>query len=89
MKQLMRVAAVVMGVVLLVATGESAGVFDKAEYAARRARLMEKIGDGAAVFLGAPTPASDRRGDRGADDEGRGSATPQEKRSVSVNRPGA
>jgi len=34
-------------------------LFDKAEYAARRARLMEKIPDGAAIFLGAPTPASD------------------------------
>ncbi len=32
-------------------------VFDKAEYAARRARLMEKIPDGAAVILGAqPLP---------------------------------
>ncbi len=32
-------------------------LFDKAEYAARRARLMEKIPDGAAVLLGA-TPAT-------------------------------
>jgi Xaa-Pro aminopeptidase len=44
---------------LLATTTFSAGAFDKAEYAARRGRLMEKIGDGAAVFLGAPTPASD------------------------------
>ncbi len=44
---------------LLATTTFSAGGFDKAEYAARRGRLMEKIGDGAAVFLGAPTPASD------------------------------
>jgi Xaa-Pro aminopeptidase len=36
-----------------------AGPFDKAEYAARRGRLMEKIPDGAAVFLGATTPADD------------------------------
>ncbi len=35
------------------AAAEGALVFDKAEYAARRARLMEKIGDGTAVFLGA------------------------------------
>jgi Xaa-Pro aminopeptidase len=36
-----------------------AGPFDKAEYAARRSGLMEKIPDGAAVFLGAATPAGD------------------------------
>jgi Xaa-Pro aminopeptidase len=36
-----------------------AGPFDKTEYAARRSRLMEKIPDGAAVFLGATTPADD------------------------------
>ena len=35
------------------AAAEGALVFDKAEYAARRAKLMEKIGDGTAVFLGA------------------------------------
>ncbi len=44
---------------LVATTTFSAGAFDKAEYAARRGRLMEKIGDGAAVFLGAPAPASD------------------------------
>jgi len=33
--------------------------FDKSEYAARRAKLMEKIPDGVAVILGATTPASD------------------------------
>ncbi len=37
----------------------AAGPFDKAEYAGRRARLMDTIGDGAAVFLGATTPAGD------------------------------
>ncbi len=42
---------------LLRATGGL--TFDKAEYAARRARLMEKIPDGAAVFLGAAPPAGD------------------------------
>ncbi len=36
-----------------------AGPFDKSEYAARRGRLMEKIPEGAAVFLGATTPAND------------------------------
>ena len=50
---------VVAGIALLVTTTFSAGAFDKPEYAARRSRLMETIGDGAAVFLGAPTPASD------------------------------
>ena len=33
--------------------------FEPGEYAARRARFMEKIPDGAAVFLGASAPASD------------------------------
>ena len=33
----------------------------RSEYAARRARLMEKIPDGAAVFLGASAPAVGRR----------------------------
>jgi len=37
----------------------AAGPFNKKEYATRRNRLMEKIPDGAAIFLGAPTPASD------------------------------
>src|SRR5690606_913528 len=32
---------------------------DRAEPAARRAKVMAQIGDGAAVFLGATTPASD------------------------------
>jgi len=67
MTQLMKAAAVVIGVAVLVTTGLSAGVFDKAEYAARRGRLMEKIGDGAAVFLGAPTPASDNAFRQGHD----------------------
>jgi Xaa-Pro aminopeptidase len=35
------------------------GPFGAKECAARRARLMDRIGDGAAVFLGASTPASD------------------------------
>ena len=40
-------------------TTGSFDTFDKAEYAGRRTRLMEKIGDGAAIFLGATTQASD------------------------------
>jgi Xaa-Pro aminopeptidase len=59
MKVLMKAAAVAIGVAVLVTTGLSAGAFDKAEYAGRRSRLMDKIGDGSAVFLGAPTPSSD------------------------------
>jgi Xaa-Pro aminopeptidase len=53
-------AAALAAVASVRATATDTGLlFDKAEYAARRARLMEKIPDGAAVFLGAPTPASD------------------------------
>lgn len=37
----------------------AAAPFDIKEYAARRARLMDKIGDNLAVFLGASTPPSD------------------------------
>ena len=37
----------------------AAPTFDKSEHAARRARLMEKIPDGAAIFLGAATPHGD------------------------------
>lgn len=42
-------------------------LFDREEYAARRARLMDKIADGAAVFLGAVTPATDRAFRQGHD----------------------
>jgi Xaa-Pro aminopeptidase len=42
-------------------------VFDRTEYAARRARLMDKIPDGVAVFLGATTPAGDREFRQGHD----------------------
>jgi Xaa-Pro aminopeptidase len=45
--------------VMVSAPALAAGPFDKAEYAARRGRLMEKIADAAAVFLGATTPAGD------------------------------
>jgi Xaa-Pro aminopeptidase len=47
--------------VLLLAAGaaSAAPLFDKKEYAARRSRLMEKIPDGAAVFLGAADPVGD------------------------------
>jgi len=41
-------------------SGDGPLLFTREEYAARRARLMDRIRDGAAVFLGAATPASDR-----------------------------
>jgi Xaa-Pro aminopeptidase len=37
----------------------AAAPFDRAEYASRRARLMERIAGSAAVFLGATTPTGD------------------------------
>jgi hypothetical protein len=60
-------AGLVVGIALLATTTFSAGALDKPEYAARRSRLMEKIGDGAAVFLGAPAPASDNAFRQGHD----------------------
>jgi len=42
-------------------------LFDRQEYAARRGRLMDKIPDGVAVFLGATTPAGDREFRQGHD----------------------
>ena len=42
-------------------------LFASAEYAARRARLMDKIPDGVAIFLGAAAPASDREFRQGHD----------------------
>ncbi len=48
-----------VGLAFLSAASALAGpplLFDKAEYAARRARLMDRIPDGAAVLLGATLP---------------------------------
>jgi Xaa-Pro aminopeptidase len=45
--------------VLIVGRLSAGGPLDAQEYAARRARLMEAIGEGVAVFLGAADPASD------------------------------
>jgi len=42
-------------------------LFDRAEYAARRGRLMDKIADGVAIILGATTPAGDREFRQGHD----------------------
>lgn len=44
---------------LLLSRGAAAQVFGPEEYAARRARLMEAIPGGAAVFLGATSPSGD------------------------------
>lgn len=54
-----RALALITGLALLAGPAVAADAFNKAEYAARRARLMESIGEGTAVFLGAQTPSSD------------------------------
>lgn len=47
-------------ITLLVSVSFAQEKFGKSEYAARRAKLMEKISDGVAIILGAPTPATSR-----------------------------
>lgn len=59
MRRRVLACVVVVGVVLLATSTYSAETFDKAEYAARRSRVMEKIGDGAAVVWGAQTRSDD------------------------------
>ena len=49
----------ILGVLLTAQAVSAASLFDSKEYAARRGRLMDKIPDGVAVFLGAATPAGD------------------------------
>ncbi len=51
---LLTVALVCMGI-----PASTAGLFDTTEYAARRARVMEAIGDGVAIVPGASTPEGD------------------------------
>ncbi len=60
MNRISRVGASVLVAFFVVAAAGSAEtlVFDKSEYAARRAKLMENIPDGAAVILGARTLTS-------------------------------
>src|SRR5512139_2264417 len=54
LRNLTRTTISLLAAVLLSASASSAALlFDKAEYAARRAKLMEKIPDGVAVILGA------------------------------------
>ena len=57
-RKTVRRAVTLLAALLLFASAASAALlFDKSEYAARRARLMEKIPDGVAVILGAqPRP---------------------------------
>jgi len=61
MKRKILIPVTVMLATLFMQFSLVGGVFDKSEYAARRARFMEKIPDGAAIILGATTPASDKQ----------------------------
>jgi len=68
----MNKSAGILGAVLALAISAqtlSAGalLFDPGEYAARRSRLMDRIPDGAALFLGAAEPAEDREFRQGHD----------------------
>jgi Xaa-Pro aminopeptidase len=59
MKRPVWISSLIFCLMLPFCAAFAAGPFNKKEYAARRNRLMEKIPDGAAIFLGASTPASD------------------------------
>jgi Xaa-Pro aminopeptidase len=59
MKRISLILGLVLGLLTAGPAASAASVFDKAEYAARRLKLMERIPDGAAAFLGASTPAGD------------------------------
>jgi Xaa-Pro aminopeptidase len=56
-----------VAVVLANALAAAPLLFDKAEYAARRSKLMDRIPDGVAVFLGATSRADDREFRQGHD----------------------
>jgi Xaa-Pro aminopeptidase len=56
-KHLGCLGAVLILAILVHALPAAPLLFDRTEYAARRARLMDKIPDGIAVVLGATTPA--------------------------------
>jgi Xaa-Pro aminopeptidase len=60
MRRSIRIAAFAALVLCVTSAANAAGalVFEKSEYAARRAKLMDKIPDGAAVVLGARTLTS-------------------------------
>jgi Xaa-Pro aminopeptidase len=55
----MPLLVLVMMLVWLGSPASTQGLADTAEYAARRAKVMEAIGDGVAIVLGASTPDSD------------------------------
>jgi Xaa-Pro aminopeptidase len=57
MKRRWQVLFLILAAGVFVRSASAAATFDKKEYAARRARLMEKIPDGIAVFQGAVMPA--------------------------------
>jgi Xaa-Pro aminopeptidase len=59
MNRRMRLSGWVAGLLVLAGPLTAALTFEPGEYAARRARVMERIPDGAAVFLGAAAPTSD------------------------------
>jgi Xaa-Pro aminopeptidase len=59
MKRMLRVLTLILTAALFARSASAAAIFDKKEYAARRARLMEKIPDGVAIFQGAAPPAGD------------------------------
>lgn len=59
MKPYIRTLSLAAALVGLTGPAFTADAVRKEEYAARRARLMEAIGDGTAVFLGAQMPSSD------------------------------
>jgi Xaa-Pro aminopeptidase len=59
MNRRLRLAGWAAGLLVLAGPLIAVLTFEPGEYAARRARFMEKIPDGAAVFLGASAPASD------------------------------
>jgi Xaa-Pro aminopeptidase len=66
-KRLRCLSAILFLAVLVRALPAAPLLFDRAEYAARRSRLMDRIPDGVAVLLGAATPAGDREFRQGHD----------------------
>jgi len=59
MNRCLRVFGLILILVFFAQSVSAGSLFDKSEYAVRRGRLMDKIPDGVAVFLGAATPAAD------------------------------
>jgi Xaa-Pro aminopeptidase len=59
MNRCLRVFGLILTLAFFAQSVSAGSLFEKSEYAARRGRLMDKIPDGVAVFLGAATPAAD------------------------------